>query len=132
MQLLPETARRTARKFDLPVPTRADLLIPAVNIPLGAAFLRSLVDRAAGQVPLAAASYNAGPAAARRWLPAAPMETDIWAENIPFNETRAYVQRVAWHTLVFSWLNDRKPRDVANWLSKIEAPAVDAALTTTH
>jgi soluble lytic murein transglycosylase len=131
MQLMPETARRTARKADLPVPTRASLLIPSVNIPLGSAFLRSLIDRAAGQVPLAVAGYNAGPAAVRRWLPAAPMETDVWAENIPFNETRAYVQRVGWHTLVFAWLEDRRPRDVSSWLSTIQAPAVDAALTQT-
>jgi soluble lytic murein transglycosylase len=67
----------------------------------------------------------------RRWLPANPMETDVWAENIPFNETRAYVQRVAWHSLVFAWLNDRKPRDVSGWVGTIRAPAVDAALTTT-
>ena len=56
---------------------------------------------------------------------------DVWVENIPFNETRAYVQRVAWHALVFAWLDDRKPRDVSSWLSHIESPAVDAALTTT-
>jgi len=128
MQLMPETARRTANRWDLPVPTRASLLIPSVNIPLGAAFLKSLLDRAAGQTPLAVAAYNAGPGAVRRWLPASPMETDVWAENIPYNETRAYVQRVAWHTLVFAWLNDRRPRDVSNWLGTIQAPAPDAAL----
>ena len=131
MQLMPETARRTARKADLPAPTRDSLLIPSVNIPLGSAFLKSLIDRAAGQVPLAVAGYNAGPAAVRRWLPAAPMETDVWVENIPFNETRAYVQRVSWHALVFAWLNDRKPRDVSDWLTTIQTPAVDAALTAT-
>jgi soluble lytic murein transglycosylase len=128
MQLMPETARRTAHKFDLPVPTRSDLLIPSVNIPLGSSFLKSLIDRSAGQVPLATASYNAGPAAARRWLPTSPMATDVWVENIPYNETRTYVQRVAWHALVFAWLADRKPRDVSNWLGTIKTPAVDAAL----
>lgn len=127
MQLMPETARRTARRADLPVPSRASLLIPAVNIPLGSEFLKYLVDRAAGQIPLAVAGYNAGPAAVRRWLPESPMETDVWAENIPFNETRTYVQRVAWHALVFGWLKERKPRDVSNWLSTIQAPATDAA-----
>lgn len=131
MQLLPGTAARTARKFDLPVPTRASLLIPSVNIPIGAAELRSLIDRADGQVPLATAGYNAGPAAARRWLPPSPMATDTWVENIPFNETRLYVQRVAWHTLVFAWLADRRPRDVSSWLGTIQAPAVDAPPTTT-
>jgi soluble lytic murein transglycosylase len=131
MQLLPETARRTANRWDLPVPTRSSLLIPSVNIPLGSAFLKSLLDRAAGQTPLAVAGYNAGPGAVRRWLPTSPMETDVWAENIPFNETRAYVQRVAWHSLVFAWLNDRKPRDVSSWPGTIQRPAPDAALPAT-
>ena len=125
MQLLPGTARRTARRWDLPVPSRASLLIPAVNVPLGAATLKDLLDRAAGQTPLAVGGYNAGPGAVRRWLPPAPMETDRWVENIPFNETRAYVQRVAWHSLVFAWLGDRKPRDVSSWLGTIESPTAD-------
>jgi soluble lytic murein transglycosylase len=132
MQLMPETARRTARRTDLPLPSRASLLIPAVNIPLGSEFLKYLIDRADGQVPLAVAGYNAGPAAVRRWLPTLPMETDVWAENIPFNETRTYVQRVAWHALVFGWLKDRKPRDVSNWLSTIQPPAADAATTNSN
>jgi len=128
MQLLPETARRTARKAGLKPPTRSDLLLPSVNVPLGSAFLRSLLDRADGQLPLAIAGYNAGPSAARRWLPTTPMETDVWVENIPFNETRAYVQRVRWHSLVFDWLEERKPRDVSNWLGTVRSPPPDAAL----
>ncbi len=119
MQLLPATAKITARKAGLPSPSRSELLEPSVNIPLGSAFLRDLIDRADGQQPLAVAGYNAGPAAARRWLPAAPMETDVWVENIPFNETRAYVQRVHWHALVFDWLEDRKPRDAGAWLGPV-------------
>jgi len=122
MQLLPATAQATARKAGLPAPSRSELLEPSVNIPLGSAFLRDLIDRADGQRPLAIAGYNAGPAAARRWLPAAPLETDVWVENIPFNETRAYVQRVHWHALVFDWLEDRKPREVA-WTSGSIRPA---------
>jgi len=129
MQLLPETARQTANRWDLPEPTRSSLLIPSVNIPLGAATLQSLISRAAGQIPLAIAGYNAGPGAARRWLPASPMEADRWVENIPYNETRAYVQKVAWHSVVFGWLDERKPQDVTRWLTQIRAPAVDAALS---
>jgi soluble lytic murein transglycosylase len=122
MQLLPATAQATARRTGAPSPSRADLLLPSVNVPLGSAFLRSLLDRADGQLPLAIAGYNAGPAAARRWLPATPIETDVWVENIPFNETRAYVQRVHWHALVFDWLTDRKPRDVSPWLGRVTPP----------
>ena len=96
-------------------------------MPLGSSFLRHLLDRSDGQWPLAIASYNAGPAAARRWLAPMPVETDVWVENIPFNETRAYVQRVHWHSLVFEWLADGKPRDTSAWLGTVRAPAADTA-----
>lgn len=122
MQLLPSTAQATARRAGLPRPTRASLLIPSVNIPLGSAYLRGLLDRVDSELPLAIAGYNAGPAAVRRWLPPTRMETDVWVENIPYNETRAYVQRVHWHSLVFDWLTDRKPRDVSSWLGSIGEP----------
>jgi soluble lytic murein transglycosylase len=72
---------------------------------------------------LATGSYNAGPNAVRRWLPDSPKDLDVWVENIPYNETRAYVQRVAWHALVFRWLDDRKPRDVSNWSQRKVNPA---------
>ena len=126
MQLLPATARTTARRAGLPAPSRSSLLQPSVNVPLGSSFLRHLLDRADGQWPLAIAGYNAGPAAARRWLAASPVETDVWVENIPYNETRAYVQRVHWHSLVFEWLAERKPRDTSGWLGTVRMPAANA------
>jgi soluble lytic murein transglycosylase len=122
MQLLPETARVTAKRVGAPAPTRTQLTDPTVNIPLGSAFLASLVQRFDGETALATAGYNAGPNAARRWLPPAPMDLDVWAENIPFNETRAYVQRVAWHAVVFDWLADRKARSVKDWLRVVKPP----------
>jgi soluble lytic murein transglycosylase len=125
MQLLPETARVTAKRVGAPAPTRTQLTDPRVNIPLGAAFLAGLLQRFDGETALATAGYNAGPNAARRWLPPAPMDLDVWAENIPFNETRAYVQRVAWHAVVFDWLADRKARPVKDWL-RVVKPPVDA------
>jgi soluble lytic murein transglycosylase len=123
MQLLPATARRAARRWGLKEPARADLLLPSVNVPVGAAELKSLLDRFDGQTLLATAAYNAGPGAVQRWLPATAMDNDIWVENIPFNETRTYVQRVAWHTLVFEWLDNRKARDVETWLGRLRLPA---------
>ena len=127
MQLLPTTARRAARRWGLKEPARADLLLPSVNVPVGAAELKSLVDRFDGQTLLATAAYNAGPGAVQRWLPATAMDNDIWVENIPFNETRTYVQRVAWHTLVFEWLDDRRSRDVETWLGHLRLPAPAAS-----
>jgi soluble lytic murein transglycosylase len=126
MQLLPETARRTAKAWHLPLATRASLLEPSVNVPLGSAYLRGLLDRSGGQAPLAIGSYNAGPGAVRRWLPESPMAMDAWVENIPYNETRTYVQKVSWHMIVFGWLTERKPRDVASWLGTVRPLALDA------
>jgi soluble lytic murein transglycosylase len=126
MQLLPSTATQTARRWDLPPPSRASLLQPSVNVPLGSAYLKSMLDRWDGQAPFAIASYNAGPGAVKRWLPPSPMATDVWVENIPYNETRGYVQRVSWHRVVFGWLDGRKPRDYAAWLGTVRAPGADA------
>ncbi len=120
LQLLPETARATARRHGLPTPGADDLFDPAINVPLGAVYLKSLTDRFDGQVALALASYNAGPNATRRWLPAQAMELDIWMENIPYNETRAYVQRVLWHSLVFHWLRTDAPLDTQAWLARVK------------
>jgi soluble lytic murein transglycosylase len=126
MQLMPETARRTAAGAGLAAPSRNDLLQPAINVKLGSTFLRGLLVRADGQWPIAIAGYNAGPGAARRWLPPGPMEADVWVENIPFNETRNYVQRVHWHSLVFAWLADGEAQDVSDWLAPIQPPPAQA------
>jgi soluble lytic murein transglycosylase len=119
LQMLPETARRTARRAQHPLPRPADLLDTAINVRLGAAHLKELVDQFGGQVPLALAGYNAGPGAALRWLPEQPMDTDVWIENIPFNETRNYVQRILWHTVVFSWLGSGQPQVTHPWLTEV-------------
>jgi soluble lytic murein transglycosylase len=51
-------------------------------------------------------------------LPPQPIDADIWAENIPYNETREYVQRVLWHSVVFGWLsNGGAERDA--WLAQV-------------
>ncbi len=119
LQLLPETARRTARRSQYPVPGPSDLLNPAINVRLGAAHLKELIEQFDGQIPVALAGYNAGPNAAQRWLPDQPIDTDIWIENIPFNETRNYVQRILWHSVVFSWLGSGQPQTTKHWLTAV-------------
>jgi soluble lytic murein transglycosylase len=127
LQMLPETARRTASKWKKPRPSPDDLFNPVVNVPLGAANLRGLVDRFGGQTIVALAGYNAGPNAAARWMPSESIDPDIWVENIPYNETRNYVQRILWHNVVFSWLKTGEPQRVDNWLARI-APLSDSAV----
>jgi soluble lytic murein transglycosylase len=119
LQLLPETARRTARHWKRPRPAPGDLLDPQTNVPLGAAQLRMLIDRFGGQTIVALAGYNAGPNAASRWLPGQSIEPDVWIENIPYNETRTYVQRILWHSTVFTWLRTGEPAKVDTWLARV-------------
>lgn len=127
LQMLPETARRTAAKWQRPRPSMDDLFNPVINVPLGAATLRSLLDKFGGQTLVALAGYNAGPNAAARWMPPESRDPDVWVENIPYNETRNYVQRITWHSVVFSWLKSGEPQKVDGWLSRI-APLSESAM----
>ncbi len=128
LQMLPETARRTARAWKRPRPAAEDLFDPDINVPLGAAHLRELVDRFDGQTIVALAGYNAGPNAASRWLPAQSVEPDVWIENIPYNETRNYVQRILWHNVVFGWLRTGEPQKADAWLARVTPMSESAVL----
>jgi soluble lytic murein transglycosylase len=121
LQLMPSTARQAAKKWNLRTPSERDLFVPAVNVRLGAVHLRDLLDRFDDQLAVALAGYNAGPNAAARWLPAKPIDADRWIENIPYNETRAYVRRVLWHSIVFGWLRKQRPQDASDWLVQVSA-----------
>jgi len=116
LQLMPDTARRTARTWKQPKPGEDALFEPNVAIVLGAAHLKDLMDRFGGQTVVAIAGYNSGPNAAARWIPPQPVEADVWIENIPYNETRTYVQRILWHNLVFNWLKSGEPQKADGWL----------------
>ena len=120
MQLQPATARSTARYYKRPTPALTDLFDPYINTALGAARLRMLLDEFDEQIPAALAGYNAGPNAVMRWLPLEPLDSDIWIENIPYNETRGYVQRILWHSLMFNWLRTHgQAQQTDSWLSPI-------------
>ena len=59
--------------------------------------------------------------ATSRWLPERSMDVDAWVENIPYNETRSYVQRIMWYSVVFEWLADGQAKDASSWLAKVKA-----------
>ena len=120
MQMQPGTAVAVARRWHIAVPGRDDLFNPAVAIPLGAAHLRDLLDRYSGQLTLSLAAYNAGPAAVAHWLPHAAMDADVWIENIPYNETRGYVQHILEHIIAFAWVRDAEPPRLDTLLPAIE------------
>ena len=97
MQVMPATARWTARKIGLTDFTPGQINDRDTNIAIGTGYLKLVLDDFAGSMPLAAAAYNAGPGRPRVWRGQAgspTLEAAIWAENIPFNETRDYVKKV--------------------------------------
>jgi soluble lytic murein transglycosylase len=93
MQMMPATARWTAKKIGLPY--SAEMIVDRdVNLKLGTGYLKLVLDDFDGSQLMAAAAYNAGPSRPRRWREGALLEPAIWAENIPFTETRDYVKKV--------------------------------------
>ncbi|MES1955584.1 transglycosylase SLT domain-containing protein [Salinisphaera hydrothermalis] len=101
MQLMPGTADHLARAMGQPAPSVHDLNDPATNISFGARYLHDMMADWSGNIALATASYNAGPRKIVQWLPDAKMPADIWIANIPYTETRHYVQRAMSHMTVF-------------------------------
>jgi soluble lytic murein transglycosylase len=93
MQLMPATARWTAKRIG--VPYKPELITDRdLNLLLGTTYLKLVLDDFGGSQALAAAAYNAGPSRPRRWREGVLMEPAAWAETIPFNETRDYVKKV--------------------------------------
>ena len=99
MQLMPDTGRAVAQARQIPFPDAEVLDQPQVNLELGSTFFGGLL-REFGDARLAAAAYNAGPTRVREWWATRRTEDlEVWVEQIPFNETRAFVKRVwlSWH-----------------------------------
>ena len=104
LQLMPETARRLSSEvgasFD-----QSKLRNPSVNLDLGARYLAKMLKVFDGSIPLAAAAYNAGPRAVRRWLERMKgVDLDLWVALIPFEETRTYVGRVMSNLAHYAYL----------------------------
>lgn len=110
MQVMPATGRETARAMGLRKFSPAQLTQSSTNIPIGTAYLQSMLIHFDGNMVLATAAYNAGPGNVSRWLPPGGCaEPDIWIEQIPFLETRKYVQRILYFSSIYDW---RLGRDV--------------------
>lgn len=118
MQLLPTTAKELAHKLKMKNKAQIDLTNPHTNIELGTAYLKGLHNNLGGHPILATASYNAGPGKIKQWLPPSPIDADIWIENIPYEETRDYVQNIVTYIGIYRALMGR-PTDLKEMLSPI-------------
>ena len=124
LQLLLPTARAVAQRSGLPAPARDDLLRPEVNIPIGARYLRELQASFRERFIVTLAAYNAGPNRVPAWLPRETTDAEIWIENIPFNETRSYVQRTLANVVVLGWRRSGQPTAVLPLLKPLAPEAV--------
>jgi soluble lytic murein transglycosylase len=108
MQIMPATARWTAKKIGLDY--KPEMISDRdVNLRLGTAYLKLVLDDFGGSMALAAAAYNAGPSRPRRWRDGPLMEPAAWAENIPFGETRDYVKKVLSNSVYYNAMLGGKP-----------------------
>lgn len=105
MQLMPATAKQTAKRANVRLRGNRQLFQPATNIPLGTYYLGQMMNRFDGHAAVSTAAYNAGPNRVQQWLPKrSNIPVDIWVETIPYNETRRYVKKVMQYATVFDWL----------------------------
>ena len=94
MQLMPATAKWAARRVGISNYNNSMIHELDTNIALGTYYMRHTLDLMNGQEVMATAAYNAGPSRAKKWLATTPLEGAVYAETIPFSETRSYVQKV--------------------------------------
>jgi soluble lytic murein transglycosylase len=122
MQLMPATAKWTARKIGLPY-TPALITDRDTNLRLGNAYLKLVLDDVGGSQAMAAAAYNAGPGRPRKWREGPVLDAAVWVENIPFPETRDYVKKVLSNSSYYAALLGGRDTTVRSRLGRTIGPA---------
>jgi soluble lytic murein transglycosylase len=125
MQLMPATARWVARKLGLKNWRWSRVTDIDMNVDLGTYYLRYVLDELDGSTVLASAAYNAGPNRARQWRPDDAVEGAIFAESIPFTETRNYVTKVMSSAAYYAWAFTERPQSLKDRLGTITPGGAD-------
>jgi soluble lytic murein transglycosylase len=120
MQLMPNTARSTARKLKMKSPKKDTILQPDINIRLGTTYLRIVLNELGQNKVLATAAYNAGPSRVRGWLPKNPIPADLWVATVPIDETRGYLERVLAYTVIYQKRLGKKPGRISDSMPPIQ------------
>ena len=123
MQLMGGTARDEARKIGVGYDNYRLIRDPSYNVTLGSAYFGRLLNNWNGSVPLAVAAYNAGSGNVHKWVehygdPRGRVDVLKWIEAIPYNETRAYVQRVIENSVVYDSMRSSQPPQTALHVSR--------------
>jgi soluble lytic murein transglycosylase len=121
MQIMPGTATYVARKIGMAGFTLSSLNDIKTNITLGTQYLNMVLANLGGSQTLATAAYNAGPGRPRQWRSTLgkPVEGAIFAETIPFTETRTYVKNVMANTTWYAAMFENKPQSMKTRLGTV-------------
>ncbi|MDR2015144.1 MAG: lytic transglycosylase domain-containing protein [Azoarcus sp.] len=125
MQVMPNTGKWVAKQLGMYYHPGL-LRDPETNVEIGTGYMRILLDELENDQVLAAAGYNAGPGRARKWRASRPLEGAIYAETIPFEETREYVKHVMTNTVIYAALLKGKPQSLKTYLGTI-SPKMSAS-----
>jgi len=131
MQLMPATARQAARKMGVKLRNRLALTDASTNLKLGMSHLRQVLNRNQNNPVLATAAYNAGEHRVKQWIPKQGiMPADVWAETIPFTETRNYVQNIQLFATIYEQRLGQAMTTLQQRMPPISAP--DALLANSN
>ncbi|SCU73847.1 Soluble lytic murein transglycosylase [Cupriavidus necator] len=126
MQVMPATAKYVARKIGMNDFSPSMMGDPNINILLGTNYLNMVLTDLDSSWTLASAAYNAGPGRPKAWRStlARPVEGAIFAETIPFNETRGYVKNVLSNATYYAALMSGRPQSLKSRLGMVAPSAV--------
>ena len=124
MQIMPATARWIAQKIGMKSYRQTLLSQLDTQFKLGTYYMKTVLSSLDNSPVLASAAYNAGPSRARKWRGESALEGAIYIENIPFDETRAYVKKVMSNTMHYSRLFGHPTRSLKQRLGVIAAKDV--------
>lgn len=121
MQIMPATGKWIAGKLEQRNFRLEQLHEARTNIRFGTFYLRNVLDDLDGSPVLASAGYNAGPRRPQRWRESLsePIDGEIFAEIIPFNETRDYVKKVLTNATLYAALLSGQPQSLRSWLGQV-------------
>lgn len=125
MQIMPSTARWVAKKLGLKSYRNALIHQLDTNLRIGTYYMKSVLSRSENNPALASAAYNAGPIRALQWRGNKPLEGAIYAETIPYEETRDYVEKVMSNTVYYADQFGDPPRSLKQRLGIVPGGGAD-------
>lgn len=125
MQIMPATARWVAKRLGMKSYRNELIHQMDTNMRLGTHYMKTVLAQFDDSPVLASAAYNAGPSRARQWRGSQPLEGAIYAESIPFDETRDYVKKVMSNTLYYAYQFGAAPRSLKQRMGVIAGKSLE-------